>query len=182
MKARLRKFFKGLSPVRKALIVGVSLFFLFTFFPTIYLYVHEHTMHKPKCDISAALANYHRAGNAGCIILQDDKILLVKLAYNDKITIPGGTSERGEMAPCTAHRETFEETGVDVTVVRNLFVANNGFHFFLCEAKTPIDLSYSKKFEIDHLLLIKPMNIDSNEYNYPKQLSILITLVEELRR
>lgn len=55
--------------------------------------------------------------SASCIVIRDDKVLLVKHTYGaakGKYLIPGGFSEEGEMPQITAEREVLEETGVTV--------------------------------------------------------------------
>ncbi|MBR4083172.1 MAG: NUDIX domain-containing protein [Lachnospiraceae bacterium] len=55
--------------------------------------------------------------SASCIVIKDDKVLLVKHTYGaakGKYLIPGGFSEEGEMPQMTAEREVLEETGVKV--------------------------------------------------------------------
>lgn len=73
-----------------------------------------------------------RRANAGCLILHDDKVLLITHRWGGKLGVPGGTREAGELAQCTAHRETLEETGLAVTVGRRLAVMKNGFHLYRC--------------------------------------------------
>ncbi|MBD3644245.1 MAG: NUDIX hydrolase [Alcanivorax sp.] len=75
-----------------------------------------------------------RRANAGCLILHDDKVLLVTHRWGGKLGVPGGTREVDELAQCTAHRETLEETGLAVTVGRRLAVMKNGFHLYRCHA------------------------------------------------
>jgi 8-oxo-dGTP pyrophosphatase MutT (NUDIX family) len=56
-------------------------------------------------------------GNAGCFLVDKQKLLVVQVIHNGRgLDIPGGTSEKGESAQCTAARETFEETGLNVIV------------------------------------------------------------------
>lgn len=55
--------------------------------------------------------------SASCIVIKEDKVLLVKHTYGaakGKYLIPGGFSEEGEMPQITAEREVMEETGVTV--------------------------------------------------------------------
>lgn len=55
--------------------------------------------------------------SASCIVINDEKVLLVKHTYGaakGKYLIPGGFSEEGEMPQITAEREVLEETGVTV--------------------------------------------------------------------
>ncbi len=68
-----------------------------------------------------------RRANAGCLIVRDGKL-----------GVPGGTLEPGELAQCTAHRETLEETGVQVVVGERLQVMKNGFHLYRCMPAEPL--------------------------------------------
>ncbi|EKF73883.1 MutT/nudix family protein [Alcanivorax hongdengensis A-11-3] len=85
----------------------------------------------PPCDRRPATLDTRKA-NAGCLILRGDQVLLVRLRGNDKLDLPGGTREDDELAQCTAHRETWEESGLDVSVGRRLAVMKNGLHVYRC--------------------------------------------------
>lgn len=59
----------------------------------------------------------NRKLSASCVVIRDDKVLLVKHTYGaakGKYLIPGGFSENGELPQKTAEREVLEETGVSV--------------------------------------------------------------------
>lgn len=59
----------------------------------------------------------NRKLSASCIVIKEDKVLLVKHTYGaaaGKYLIPGGFSEDNEMPRATAEREVLEETGVTV--------------------------------------------------------------------
>lgn len=59
----------------------------------------------------------NRKLSASCIVVKENKVLLVKHTYGaakGKYLIPGGFSEEGEMPQMTAEREVMEETGVTV--------------------------------------------------------------------
>lgn len=59
----------------------------------------------------------NRKLSASCVVVRDDKVLLVKHTYGaakGKYLIPGGFSEAGELPQKTAEREVLEETGVSV--------------------------------------------------------------------
>lgn len=61
----------------------------------------------------------NRKLSASCIVMKEDKVLLVKHTYGaaaGKYLIPGGFSEVNEMPQATAEREVLEETGVTVKV------------------------------------------------------------------
>lgn len=59
----------------------------------------------------------NRKLSASCVVIREDKVLLVKHTYGaakGKYLIPGGFSEDGELPQNTAEREVLEETGVSV--------------------------------------------------------------------
>ena len=80
-----------------------------------------------------------RRANAGCLIVQADKVLLLTHRWGGKLGVPGGTREEGELAQCTAWREAREETGLAVTVGQRLAVMRNGFHLYRCYPQSSID-------------------------------------------
>jgi 8-oxo-dGTP diphosphatase len=82
--------------------------------------------------VSDAQAYAALVGNAGCMIKEDGRVLLVT-QNNDKLSIPGGTAEDGEIAMQTAIREVYEETQVRVSVSKLLKSFDNGFHLFECD-------------------------------------------------
>ena len=60
---------------------------------------------------------YNRKLSASCVVIKEDKVLVVKHSYGaakGKYLIPGGFSEEGELPQQTAKREVYEETGVVV--------------------------------------------------------------------
>ena len=73
-----------------------------------------------------------QAPSAGCLIVAHDKILLVD-STRGGVSPPGGKSKSGESAQCTAHRETFEETGLDLIPRELINVFDTGFHLYRCE-------------------------------------------------
>ena len=64
--------------------------------------------------------------SAACAFIRDDlgRLLMVKTRYADaeKWSLPGGGHTHGEALPETARRETLEETGLEVEVVRHMGV------------------------------------------------------------
>ena len=79
-----------------------------------------------------------RRANASCLILHGDKVLLITHRWGGKLGVPGGTQEPEELAQCTAHRETLEETGLQVVVGERLQVMKNGFHLYRCMPAEPL--------------------------------------------
>lgn len=59
----------------------------------------------------------NRKVSASCVVIRDNKVLMVKHTYgaaNGKYLIPGGFCEEGELPQKSAEREVMEETGVAV--------------------------------------------------------------------
>lgn len=72
------------------------------------------------------------APSAGCLTLVHNRVLVVESSFGG-ITPPGGKSKDGESAQCAAHRETWEETGLDLMPRQLLQVFDTGFHLYYCE-------------------------------------------------
>jgi ADP-ribose pyrophosphatase YjhB (NUDIX family) len=64
------------------------------------------------------------------MVIEEDKLLLVKPVYLDYWTLPGGGVKRDESLDQTARREVWEETGVRLGPLTLLGVYDN-----LCEGK-----------------------------------------------
>jgi 8-oxo-dGTP pyrophosphatase MutT (NUDIX family) len=86
---------------------------------------------------------------AYALILHDSKLLLLKMRATGKYHLPGGGIEVGERMAETLQRETREETGIEIEVLRLVHFdevffyydpsdrAYHGLHFFYrCKAKT----------------------------------------------
>ena len=72
------------------------------------------------------------APSGGCLAVVHGKILVVE-SRRGGVSPPGGKSLPGESAQCTAHRETFEETGLDLIPRQLIHVFDTGFHLYFCE-------------------------------------------------
>lgn len=144
----------------------------------LYPHIHEKYFLKiPECNLSSEISSYKKINtNAGCLIQRDDTILFVKLFHGGKITIPGGTAKKGESSSCTAHRETYEETGLNVKVVRKIITAQNGFEIFLCETSENLNPKYKKPFEVKSIFFADPKK--TRRYKYPTQLNQIIEYLD----
>mmetsp|Transcript_17495 Transcript_17495/g.39636 ORF Transcript_17495/g.39636 Transcript_17495/m.39636 type:complete len:181 (+) Transcript_17495:54-596(+) len=81
---------------------------------------------------SAALLQGGQVGvNAGCFVVRDGHLLLVKHRKTGKWGLPAGTAEVNETPEETAVRETFEETGFRATVQEQLFSVDT-FRAYRC--------------------------------------------------
>lgn len=87
-------------------------------------------------------------GNAGCMILDNGRLLMVQQRVSGRWSMPGGTGETGERAACTALRETQEETGLQVTLKHRVATLPNGFHLYRCDADGDAGGGALDQFEI----------------------------------
>ena len=72
------------------------------------------------------------APSAGCLVVVHNKVLVVESTYGG-VTPPGGKTQERESAQCAAHRETLEETGLDLMPGELFHVFDTGFHLYHCE-------------------------------------------------
>jgi len=93
--------------------------------------------------------------SAGCLVIENNKLLIAQ-THQGVVSIPGGSSNAGEPSHCAAHRETWEETGLDVTPTKLVRVFDNGFHLYRCrwqgvqkQSSAPFVLEIDKAFWID---------------------------------
>lgn len=130
----------------------------------------------PKCSVKEG-ASIEETGNAGCLIRMGKRVLMPRHRPSGTWNLPGGTQEPGETAQCTAHRETWEETGLDTRVGKLIERFENGFYLFECEPKKPLTATHlplplpewSKK-EVTEIRLLDPGAIQPKDYRFPKQL------------
>lgn len=96
------------------------------------LFAAACTSEAPACRVDSDAADTLR-GDAGCLIVSSNKTLLVVHRFGGKLGFPGGGAHGDEPAQCTAHRETWEETGLDVTVGALVQEFRAGFLLYACD-------------------------------------------------
>lgn len=107
--------------------------------------------------------------NAGCLAVDQGRILVIE-QRSGVLSIPGGTSEPGEGARCTAYRETYEETGLKLAIGPLLEVFANGFHLYQCtyvdrkQVLAPKDL-----LEVRGASWRRPETVDGSRWRFPGQ-------------
>lgn len=128
----------------------------------------------PPCRLAPG-QDEQRAGNAGCLVRVGERMLVLQHRWGGYLGIPGGRGRAGESAQCTAHRETWEETGLDVEVGQLLMGFVNGFSVFACRSTEPvprdadIPLPDHATNEISGVLLRHPDDIDADDWRFPSQ-------------
>ena len=104
--------------------------------------------------------------NSGCLITKGDEVMIVTMRRTGKQSLPGGTSEEGETARCTAYRETMEETGIQVTVHDMLAQFSNGFQLYRCEVVSEITAPASPQ-EISDVSWRSWLSLRTENWRYP---------------
>jgi len=124
----------------------------------------------PTCQLQDANSANHQTeikGNAGCWIVEEGKLLLVK-QRNGLFSYPGGTAQSGESAQCTAHRETWEEAGIAVSVGTLKHRFENGFYLFHCHLQQ-MTRNTNDTIEIVAVLWTDPLAIPEEQWRFPAQ-------------
>jgi 8-oxo-dGTP diphosphatase len=126
---------------------------------------------RPPCPADSA-ASGEAPANAGCLVRIGERMLVIRHLRGGKLGLPGGRAEPGETPACTAHRETWEETGLDVRVGLLLRVLENGFRIFACEAPpgtdaVPISLPPQARNEVTAIEWRRADELDPADWRFP---------------
>ncbi len=133
---------------------------------------------------TVATSSTEQVKGALCIVRADDKLVLVHEILTNRISLPGGTIIKGESPRAAAQRETWEETGLVVTVGKELGRTETAV-FFDCVSDSEI-ISYSMNnsmggnelpiwfaphygVEIASAMLLTPEQLPTSAYRYPAQ-------------
>ncbi len=126
-----------------------------------------------------------RRANAGCLIVEGDKVLLLTHRWGGKLGVPGGTLEPEELAQCTAHRETLEETGVRVVVGERLQVMKNGFHLYRCmpaeslPEEAPLPLPAAARLEISDIGWYSLADLRRADWRFAYQFDLFLQVARQ---
>jgi 8-oxo-dGTP diphosphatase len=97
---------------------------------------------------------------------------------NGKLGPPGGSSEPGESAQCTAFRETWEETGLRLQPRVLLEVFDTGFHLYRCDRDALSgEIDPPTRLEVRAAFFLPAARFDSYEWRYPDQQLLLKKMV-----
>ena len=93
-----------------------------------------------------------RPANAGCVIVENSKVILVKDSRTKKIGLPGGKKNKQETAIFTAQRNATEETGRIVYIDDFVSEFKNGFRLYKCKViKNTETINTNKTLDIIHV-------------------------------
>jgi len=135
-----------------------------------------------------SLQNLHASDKpvrgALCLIRADQQLLLVQEVITNKLSLPGGTIEKGEPPELAAQRETWEETGLNVSADRLLGMTDSAY-VFNCALQEQLtayqyqDASHYRTVplwafphygvEVRRVLLVAPEFVHAAQYRYPQQ-------------
>lgn len=138
------------------------------------------------CRVSDALLSKNVNGQinakispvgAACLIKTNERVLLIKHRLSGKLDFPGGGLVEGESLACTAHRETWEETGFNVEVKEYLSTTVNGLVIFGCHTDAGIEKLPNTfeapswaKIEVVSLVKVDPFLLDHDALRYADDL------------
>ena len=122
------------------------------------------------------------APSAGCLALLDGKLLVVE-DLGGRLSPPGGRAESGESARCTAFRETWEETGLELAPTELLAIFDTGFHLYRCEhhAQSGV-LDPPPRLEVRSAFYLAPAEFGAWEWRFPGQERELESLARSFLR
>lgn len=142
---------------------------------------------------TVATSSTEQVKGALCVIRADDKLVLVHEILTNRISLPGGTIIEGESPRVAAQRETWEETGLVVTVGKELGRTETAV-FFDCVSDSeiiafsmvnsmdgnelPIWFAPHYGVEIASGMLLMPEELPASVYRYPAQWQTVVGYFE----
>jgi 8-oxo-dGTP diphosphatase len=122
----------------------------------------------------------HSAASAGCFLASSEGLLVVQ-GMNGKLSPPGGSSVPGELAQCTAFRETLEETGLRLQPRELLRIFETGFHLYRCERDGQSgEIDPPLYWEVRAAFYLPVDQFDDYEWRFPNQQLVLKTLLPKV--
>lgn len=126
-----------------------------------------------------------------CLIRGDNKLVMTKEVLTGKLSLPGGTIEASETPQMTAQRETWEETGMVVSVGRLIGQTSTAVVYECVSESQVIAYSYQNALggyelpiwfapdygvETVSAMLVNPRHIKAEQYRYPEQWPLITDL------
>jgi 8-oxo-dGTP pyrophosphatase MutT (NUDIX family) len=135
------------------------------------------TVEAPVCRVDPAFVDDRRS-NSSCVVRSGDRVLAIVHRFSGRLNLPGGRRVGDETGQCTAHREMWEETGVDVTVGRFL-IDRNSTLLFDCRLPPSIDATRQVPvpmwghIEVVDIQWIDPHKQDPRDWRFQGELETL---------
>ena len=124
------------------------------------------------------------------VIIKDDKILAQTAQRNALIhtddtqfVVPGGKVEPGEPLYAAVHRETKEETNLNIDIVKKLGTTRNNKYELQWFACRPTDVSLLTVVEPQKQKELKWVSLDDESVNWtPKNKAALLKYKEQIKK
>jgi len=132
----------------------------------------------PECKFAGT---YNSEANAGCLLVDNRKVLLIE-GKNGKLSLPGGGKAKGEAPQCTAERETWEESGIEVTAGDKIISFDNGFQLFKCSMVGEQVKDGSERpwrFEVKAVHWLGKDDFEGKEWRFPEQVEFIKSQLDE---
>lgn len=127
----------------------------------------------PPCPFSGTAIE---APSAGCFAVSDQGLLVVE-NLSGKLSPPGGSALPGESAQCAAHRETWEETGLNLLPTEQLATFDTGFELFHCVDTGSAGSIYTPSpLEVRRAFYLQPASFEQADWRFSGQGEDLATL------
>ncbi|MBX2858847.1 MAG: NUDIX hydrolase [Cellvibrionaceae bacterium] len=142
--------------------------------------------HRFVCDTCNFIHYQNPNIVAGCIVYQEDSVLLCKRAIEPRLgfwTLPAGFMENGETTRQAAERETFEETGAKITsdqlfAITNTPQVNHVNIFYLAKLKNN---NFHPTDESSEVKLFKKNDIPFEEIAFHTVKAVLENFFRDLK-
>ena len=107
--------------------------------------------------------------SAGCLVVVHGSVLLVENRRGG-FGPPGGSARDTESARCAAHRETWEETGLDLVPGDLVATFDTGFNLYQCAIHQHSgDLEIRQRTEISQIIWLPVDQFDTVEWRFAGQ-------------
>jgi 8-oxo-dGTP pyrophosphatase MutT (NUDIX family) len=133
---------------------------------------------KPAVPVCPYVGEPDYAPSAGCLAVLERRVLLVEMR-SGRLSPPGGKAGTGESAQCAAHRETWEETGLDLMPGQLIQVFETGFHLYRCDFYRNYDSLNAWPSEVEQALWLPVGEMESKRWRFPGQGRLLRELIEQ---
>lgn len=178
------RVFRGAAVVRRRTLVIGNRLLKYTPMAAALLLLVGGAWAQPPCRTAVDEPEFAFA--AGCLVRHGDRMLAVRHRFGGKLGFPGGRTHSGENAQCVAHRETWEETGVEVVVHEVLKRFGNGFALYRCELADPstagadeLEVPRSGRNEISRVIWIDPRTTHAADWRFPRDHPEILRLFED---
>ncbi|MBT0585314.1 NUDIX hydrolase [Alteromonas oceanisediminis] len=134
----------------------------------------ESSPANPTCR-SSVTSPVPSGALAACVIVDRQHLLTIGHRLSGKLDLPGGTGSSEESAACTAHRETFEETGLNVEVTELIGTTDSGLWLFACQpsggfgSADPMAVPPWALAEVSSVQWIDPFTLTHNDWRFADQ-------------